>query len=269
MRVRRASRMSRARVAAVFVLAFVGLAAVAYAQLPNGVDRPANESRLADHELGAALYAANCSACHGIAGEGVPTRRKVGGAVVAGPPLKGVGARAADFYLRNGYMPLQDARDQPWRRRVLFRPRELDALIAYLASLGTGPPVPRPAPQTGSVSQGLHLFSDHCAGCHQIAGEGGYVTDARVPKLKDVTPVQIAEAVRLGPYLMPKFSTKAISDAQLNSIIAYVQQTNRPDDRGGWGLGHVGPVSEGLVAWLVAALALVGLCVLLGERARP
>jgi ubiquinol-cytochrome c reductase cytochrome c subunit len=165
-------------------------------------------------------------------------------------------------------MPLQDARDQPWRRKVLFNRRELDALVANVAALGKGPPVPRPSPQSGSLARGLHLFTEHCAGCHQVAGEGGYVTDARVPKLKVATPTEIAEAVRIGPYLMPRFSTKAISDAQLDSIIAYVQYAKHPEDRGGWGLGHVGPVSEGIVAWLVAALALVGLCVLIGERAR-
>ena len=256
------------RVTATVLFAVLLVAAVAYAQLPNGVDRPGNETGLSQRDLGAQLYAANCSFCHGIGGEGVPKPSTIGGATVAGPSLKGVGAQAADFYLRNGYMPLQDARDQPWRRKVLFTPRELDALIAYVASLGTGPPVPQPAPQAGSVARGLRLFTQHCAGCHQVAAEGGYVTNARVPKLKDVTPVQIAEAVRIGPYLMPRFSAKAISDAQLDSIIAYVQSAKHPDDRGGWGIGHVGPVSEGLVAWLVAALALVSLCVLIGERAR-
>jgi ubiquinol-cytochrome c reductase cytochrome c subunit len=260
--------MTRRRVTATVLFGLLFVAAVAYAQLPNGVDRPANERGLSDRELGGQLYAANCSFCHGIAGEGVPKPSTIGGAQVAGPPLKGVGAQAADFYLRNGYMPLADARDQPWRRKVLFTPHELDAVIAYVASLGSGPPVPQPVPQAGSVAQGLRLFTEHCAGCHQVVAEGGYVTDARVPKLKDVTPVQIAEAVRIGPYLMPRFSAKAISDAQLDSIIAYVQSAKHPDDHGGWGIGHVGPVSEGLVAWLVAALALVSLCVLIGERAR-
>ena len=39
-----------------------------------------------------------------------------------------------------------------------------------------------------------------------MVAEGGYVTDARVPVIKQSTPTQIAEAVRVGPYLMPKFS---------------------------------------------------------------
>jgi ubiquinol-cytochrome c reductase cytochrome c subunit len=78
--------------------------------------------------------------------------------------------------------------------------------------------------------------------------------------------VQIAEAVRIGPYLMPKFPKSQISDSQLDSIIAYVEYAKHPDDRGGWNLGRIGPVPEGLVAWLIAAVALVGCCLTIGRR---
>jgi ubiquinol-cytochrome c reductase cytochrome c subunit len=137
-----------------------------------------------------------------------------------------------------------------------------------VASLGPGPQVPSPRPAAGKVSHGLRLFTQHCAGCHQVVGQGGYVTNARVPPLKDATPRQIAEAVRIGPYLMPQFSKTAISDRELNSIVAYVRASQTPHDPGGWAIGHVGPVPEGLVAWAVAAFLLVGLCALIGERLR-
>jgi ubiquinol-cytochrome c reductase cytochrome c subunit len=101
-----------------------------------------------------------------------------------------------------------------------------------------------------------------------VVAEGGFVTGAKVPPIKEDTPVQIAEAVRIGPYAMPRFSQRAISDAELNSIIAYVHASKKPDDRGGWGIGHLGPVPEGLVTWLVAAVALVLTCALIGERMR-
>jgi ubiquinol-cytochrome c reductase cytochrome c subunit len=67
---------------------------------------------------------------------------------------------------------------------------------------------------------------------------------------------------------MPKFSRTAISDRQLNAIIAYIEESKRPADRGGWGIGHIGPVPEGMIAWAVAGLVLVGLCALIGERLR-
>jgi ubiquinol-cytochrome c reductase cytochrome c subunit len=206
---------------------------------------------------GGSLYAKNCLECHAVEGRGIPER---------GPSLRGVGALAADFYLRTGYMPLRNPDEQPWRRRSPFSEPQIDALVRYVASLGRGPRVPTPHPERGDVAIGLRLFTDHCAGCHQAVGEGGYVTGARVPPLKDATPRQIVEAVRVGPYLMPRFPRSQLTDRQLDSVVAYVQASKHPDDRGGWGIGHIGPVPEGLVAWLLAGSVLVGVCVVIGNR---
>ena len=112
----------------------------------------------------------------------------------------------------------------------------------------------------------MQLFTDHCAGCHQIVARGGFVTGALVPPLQTLTSRQIAEAVRIGPYLMPRRSRTQISDAQLDSIVKYVQSTNHPDNRGGWGIGNLGPAPEGLVAWWIAAPLLLIACVLVGRR---
>jgi ubiquinol-cytochrome c reductase cytochrome c subunit len=177
-----------------------------------------------------------------------------------------VGALAADFYLRTGYMPLQSPYVQPRRSRVLFSERDIRALVAYVSSLGRGPAIPDPQPQLGSVSEGMRLFTEHCAGCHQAAAAGGYLPDAVVPALAPDSPRQIAEAVRIGPNLMPRFSRSQLTDRQLDSVIAYVQYTHAPDDRGGWSLGHVGPVPEGLVAWFVAGVVLVAVSMTVGRR---
>jgi ubiquinol-cytochrome c reductase cytochrome c subunit len=207
---------------------------------------------------GAGLYAANCSRCHGPNGQGTAHD---------GPPLRSVGPIAADFYVRTGYMPLRNPNDQPSRSRVLFTEGELRALITYVGSLGGGGPrVPHPKPAQGTVASGRTLFAQRCAGCHQAVAEGGYVSGARVPPLTKATPTQIAEAVRIGPYLMPHFSKNAISDRQLDDLIAYVQYTKHPDDRGGWAIGHLGPWPEGVISWLVATAALVFVCTLLGRR---
>ena len=250
-----------------FMLAVPG----AGAQPPQGIVRPANEAALSLQELGSQLFAGNCSTCHGSRGEGIESARPSQGAgniTGLGPSLVGVGARAADFYLRTGYMPLGDAGEQPRRSRVLFAGRELDALVQYVASLGEGPPVPSPRPERGDVARGLELFTRHCAGCHQVVAEGGFVTPAVAPPLDDATATQVAEAVRIGPYVMPTFSEKQISDHDLNAIIAYVEASKSPDDEGGWGIGHLGPVPEGMVTWLVAAVALVALCGIIGTRSR-
>lgn len=174
---------------------------------------------------------------------------------------------AADFYLRTGFMPLANIHAQPSRQRVLFTPKEIAAMTAFISGLGKGPGIPEPKVSQGNLAQGLELFTENCAGCHQSVARGGFVTGARVPPLQKIGATEIAEAVRIGPYLMPRFSERQISNGQLNSIIAYVQSTNRPDNRGGWSIGNLGPIPEGLIAWL-AALILAVLCLTLGRRLR-
>jgi ubiquinol-cytochrome c reductase cytochrome c subunit len=203
---------------------------------------------------GKQLYGRYCVSCHGVPGRA--------------PSLHGVGALAADFYLRTGYMPLKHPGLQPRRSRQLLNDAQIAALVRYVASLGNGPAVPHPHPERGNVSAGMALFRSRCAGCHQIVGEGGYVTNAVPPSLGDATPRQIAEAVRIGPYVMPKFSTKAISDRELDSIVRYVEYAKHPDNSGGWALGNIGPIPEGLVSWFIAGSVLLGVCLVLGKRLR-
>jgi ubiquinol-cytochrome c reductase cytochrome c subunit len=205
---------------------------------------------------GKQLFGRYCATCHAPDARG--TSR--------GPSLIGVGALAADFYLRTGYMPLNQSGRQPRRSRLLLGPAEIDALVRYVASLGHGPGVPRPHPERGSVSEGMTLFRQHCAGCHQIVAQGGYVTHAVPPALGDATPTQVAEAVRIGPYVMPRFSTTAISNRQLDSIVRYVEYAKHPDNRGGWALGNIGPIPEGLVSWFIAGSVLLATCLVIGRR---
>lgn len=232
--------------------------------------RPAGDVQRGKH-----LYGRYCVACHGANGAGVtggeagfgPGRNETVQKRL-GPPLRGVGALAADFYLRTGYMPLREVGKQPRRSRGLFDEQEIEDLVAYVASLGRGPPVPTPHPERGSLSDGLRLFTDHCAGCHQVVAEGGYLKGGIAPPLGDATATQVAQAIRIGPYVMPRFSTRDLSPRQVDSIVRYVEWAKHPDDRGGWAIGHVGPVPEGLVTWFLAATVLVATCVVLGRRLR-
>jgi ubiquinol-cytochrome c reductase cytochrome c subunit len=256
-------------VVALTVLAVAGLLAAGPARAGSGTPK----DPLAAY--GYHLYGQYCLGCHGgnAAGRydepssatGSGPGRAQGQQGGIGPSLHGVGALAADFYLRTGYMPLRRLGLQPRREPVLLSNHEIDALVAYIATFG-GSPIPTPRPGVGNVSQGLALFTEHCAGCHQVVAQGGYVTGALPPALAQATPRQVAEAVRIGPYVMPKFSQRAISDRQLDSIVRYVEYTKRPARPGGWGLGYIGPVPEGLVTWFLAIPALIGLCLLLGRR---
>jgi ubiquinol-cytochrome c reductase cytochrome c subunit len=70
------------------------------------------------------------------------------------------------------------------------------------------------------------------------------------------TSTQVAEAIRIGPGTMPVFDASTIDQHTLNSLVAYVEYLRHPDDRGGSGLGGVGPLVEGFVA-LVGGLGLI------------
>jgi ubiquinol-cytochrome c reductase cytochrome c subunit len=208
---------------------------------------------------GGALYAETCSSCHGDDLGGLPGR---------GPALRGVGAASVDFYLSTGRMPLSRPGIEPERTRPIFGRRDIDALIAYIGSRAPGgPAIPAVDPARGSVAEGRRLFTDSCSGCHQVMGQGGIAPGLVAPPLNDATPRQIGEAIRVGPYLMPKFSERLLDARQVDSIARYVTDVTRhPPDRGGWGIGHIGPVPEGLVAFLLAGSALLLVARVIGER---
>ena len=157
--------------------------------------------------------------------------------------------------------------DEPVRGGSPYSKEEIRALVDFVAAFG-GPTIPHPHPERGNVSEGMQLFAENCAGCHQIAAQGGLVVGGVAPRLDRSTATQIAEAIRIGPYLMPRFTKRQLDDGQVDSVIRYVEHAKSPDDRGGWGIGHLGPIPEGLIAWLLAGSVLVGVAVVIGARAR-
>ncbi len=204
---------------------------------------------------GRSLFVSGCSYCHALDAHGVPGR---------GPSLIGAGAASANFYLSTGRMPLSDPRAYPVRSKPAYSRADIDALVAYVASLG-GPPIPAVDPNRADPALGLRAFTENCAGCHQVGARGGIVTGSVAPSLQKASAVQIAEAVRVGPYLMPNFSAKQIDGPTLNAIVRYVLSTRHPDDRGGWGIGHIGPIPEGMIAWCFALVLLLVVSRIIGE----
>jgi ubiquinol-cytochrome c reductase cytochrome c subunit len=202
------------------------------------------------------LFVQGCSSCHGFDAQGIPG---------VAPSLRGVGAGSADFYLSTGRMPLERPRTEPERAKPAYSRQDIDALVAYVGSFG-GPAIPAVDPGSGKLNEGLQAFTQNCAGCHQVIGAGGIATGAVAPPLQSATPTQVAEAVRTGPYLMPSFDQRQIDQAKLNSLVRYVISTRTPPDRGGWGIGHIGPIPEGMIAWLLAAVVLFVIARLIGER---
>jgi ubiquinol-cytochrome c reductase cytochrome c subunit len=205
---------------------------------------------------GEELYLESCSSCHGDNLEGVPNR---------GPKLEGVGEQAADFYLSTGRMPLKAPGLEPVRSDPVFTTSQIDDLVAYIGSFG-GPGIPQVDTSGASLTEGLRLYADRCAGCHQITGSGGVVPGAVAPLLDDATPTQIAEAIRIGPYVMPEWGESQLSDAEVASIVRYVESAKSPEDPGGWAIGHLGPIPEGMVAWFIGLGALLLVARVIGER---
>jgi ubiquinol-cytochrome c reductase cytochrome c subunit len=202
------------------------------------------------------LYQEGCSSCHGIALQGTPG---------VAPSLRGVGPGPVDFYLSTGRMPLEQPREEPQRGSPLYSRAKIDALIAYISSFG-GPAAPTADPAQGDLALGFHTFTLNCAGCHQSVARGGITINAQVPDLQHATPQEIAEAVRMGPYLMPHFDAKQIDQHELDSLARYILWTRHPTNSGGWGIYNIGPVPEGMVAWFIGLLALVLVARLIGER---
>jgi ubiquinol-cytochrome c reductase cytochrome c subunit len=206
-------------------------------------------------DAGRSLYVTHCSSCHGFEATGTAN----------GPSLVHAGAASADFYLRTGRMPLNDPTAQPARHRPAFPPDQISALVAYVASLDAGPAIPTVLP--GTLANGNELFSINCAQCHNDAGAGGALGYGDiVPPLRNSSSIDVIEAARIGPKPMPVFGPQTLSDQQVSDIAAYVQYLHHPEDRGGLGLGHLGPIPEGFVGWVVGMGALLLVCRLIGTR---
>ncbi len=81
------------------------------------------------------------------------------------------------------------------------------------------------------------------------------------PTLRGVEPIHIYEALLTGPQSMPSFSNGNLTPDEKRDVIAYLKATDEKPGYGGFGMGSLGPVSEGLFAWLVGIGGLVGFAI--------
>ena len=212
----------------------------------------------APSSAGQVLFEEACSSCHGPGAQGTS----------AGPTLIGDGAAAVDWWISTGRMPLAAPLRQAARKPAAFTPDQRAAIVDYVTSLSPlGPPIPTVDTAHASLQVGGDLFRTNCAACHGAAGIGGALAHgAYAPSLRRATPLQVAEAIRIGPGNMPVFDERALSNAQVNDIVSYVIYLRHPQDRGGAGLGHLGPIAEGFVGLLFGVAGLMLVVYWIGDR---
>jgi len=246
---------------ALMLLGLLATGLVYSALAPDKAD--AAEASADDIAAGRKLFLANCSTCHGLNAEGRD----------AAPSLIGVGAAAVDFQVATGRMPLAASGPQaPRVNSVKFTEAEIAQLAAYVASLAPGPAIPDEDmydPTQGDVSRGALIFRTNCAMCHNFAGKGGALTRGKyAPNLEGVDPKHMYEALLTGPQSMPVFNDATLPEQSKRDIIAFLQSVEDNPSPGGFSLGSIGPVGEGLVVWTLGLGLLIGCAIWLGAKSK-
>jgi ubiquinol-cytochrome c reductase cytochrome c subunit len=207
------------------------------------------------------LYAIHCGGCHSVDGRGGLT---IGG-VVAPPLLPELNDRMTISYGRlvmdTGRMPpVGDPEDNRRRAVTLSESQRLDILRFMQERFGLEGDVPEP--QEGDVAEGLRLYAANCAACHGASGAGGVAGGgAWTPRVNDVSAQTLADAIRTGPFQMPRFDEEQITDAEIGDMAAFLHEV---EEEGGTLLfpGELNPVfasgfGAGLAAVIIAMLVVI------------
>jgi len=224
-----------------------------YAAFAPGVQATATQGdTAADVAEGKQLYDATCISCHGRNGQGVPDK---------GPSLIGVGSAAVEFQVATGRMPAPGQGAQIARKTPRYTRDEARQIGAYIQELGGGPELPQQTDEqlaAGDVARGGTLFRVNCSSCHAFGAGGGALSSGKyAPSLEESTPRDIWAAMLTGPQNMPVFGNNQLSPEEKRDVVAYIQNLQQDTDPGGWGIGRLGPVSEGLAIFLLGMVALV------------
>jgi ubiquinol-cytochrome c reductase cytochrome c subunit len=230
-----------------------------YALFTSSATAQTSQASTSVVEDGGKLFAANCATCHGMNLQGTKS----------GPSLLGVGAAAVEFQVATGRMPMAADGPQAEEKPPQFTPEQITALYTFVAAQAPGPGIPDDEylQGDGNAAVGAELFRINCAMCHNVAGAGGALTQGKyAPALSGVSAQHIYEAMITGPQNMPVFNDMNITPKDKANIITYLKFLEKEPSVGGFDLGALGPVSEGLFIWIFGLGAIVGITIWLTAK---
>ncbi|MPZ71643.1 MAG: c-type cytochrome [Nitriliruptorales bacterium] len=202
------------------------------------------------------IYANQCATCHGSDGNGLVME----GTDRRAPALNGnpeVTVPYVDLTVRVGRMPPPESKPFDNRaRHVLYDDEQRRALVLYLAErFDLAGAIPEPP--EGDAAEGRQIYAANCAQCHGSTGAGGVAgAGAWTPPVVTQGPVAVAEAIREGPFEMPRFGPEQISDKEIGDVAAFLQEV-AAEQGTLLGLVELNPVYASGFAFLMALVVLV------------
>lgn len=211
-------------------------------------------------EAASTLYATHCASCHGTHAQGS----------ALAPSLIGKSAADVHFMVDTGRMPAEVPYVEQEHINPEFSEKQIDDLVRYVGTLSMSTDTSLPEVRRGVVARGRNVYAENCEQCHGVSGNGGAVGSGYskiAPPLTHASVFQVAEAIRVGPGVMPKFGPSVLSDQDVNDIARYVNYLQTQNSNpGGIALSGVGPVAEGFVAWFFGLGLIVAIARRLGTK---
>ncbi|HWI31209.1 MAG TPA: cytochrome c [Microbacterium sp.] len=249
----RRSPLAAAALIGIGLLLTGGIYAGASAAVAASTEQPSVASALTVED-GKKLFQANCATCHGLDLQGTQN----------GPSLYGAGALAVEFQVSTGRMPLQMQGPQAPQKPPQFTEEQALAMADYVQSVAPGPEFPDDEiiDGEGDVARGAELFRINCAMCHNVAAAGGALTEGKyAPALTGTSALHMYAAMVTGPQNMPVFNDLTLTAEDKRDIISSLLWMQENPSPGGFSLGSLGPVSEGLFIWIFGIGAMVAFTV--------
>ena len=183
-------------------------------------------------QVGQGLYDQNCSSCHGEFGQGGPNPVNPASSI---PPIS-----TSDFLKTRDDITIRAiiAQGQPDLGMPPFGATnggqlsddELDAVVAFIRSWEANPLVIEPTLAVTPVPTPIGLtpqetYSNLCAQCHGVSGEGGSGPALNTSEFQQTTPDQeIFAAINLGFPDSPMIAWgKLLSSSQIDQLVQFVR----------------------------------------------